>query len=53
VRIYNIKEEEEVVSKLVEEKKVLYLIPRQIIIYYNTVKKIEQLAIVLGCVYYY
>jgi len=25
--MYNVKEEEEVVSKLVEEKKVLYLIP--------------------------
>ena len=28
VRIYNIKEEEKVVAKLVEKKKVLYLIPR-------------------------
>ena len=51
--MYNIKEEEEVVSKLVEEKKVKYLMPGQIIVYYNTVKKTERLATVLGYIYYY
>ena len=51
--MYNVEEEEKVVSKLVEEKKAKYLIPGQIIVYYNTVKKTERLATVLGCVYYY
>ena len=41
IQIYNIKEEEEVVSKLVKKKKVKYLIPRQIIMYYNIVEKIK------------
>ena len=53
MQIYNIKEEEKVVSKLVKEKKVKYLIPRQIIMYYNTVKKMEQLATVLEYICYY
>ena len=53
MRIYNIKKKEKVVGKLVKEKKVKYLMPRQIIIYYNTVKKTERLATVLGYIYYH
>ena len=53
MRIYNIKEEKKVVSKLVKEKKIKYLIPKQIIIYYNTVKKTEQLVTVLKYICYY
>ena len=53
MQIYDIKEKEEVVSKLVKEKKVKYLIPGQIIVYCDMVEKTERLAMVLGCVYYY
>ena len=41
------------VGKLIKKKKVKYLMPRQIIIYYNTVEKTERLATVLGYIYYY
>ena len=41
MQIYNVKEEKKMVSKLIKKKKVKYLIPRQIIVYYNIVKKIK------------
>ena len=41
------------VGKLIKKKKVKYLIPRQIIIYYNTVEKTKRLATVLKYIYYY
>ena len=53
VRMYDVKEEEEVVGKLVEEKKVKYPMPGQIIVYCDTVEKTERLATVLGCVCYH
>ena len=53
VRMYNIEEEEEVVGKLVGEKKAEYPMPGQIIVYCDTVEKTVRLATVLGCVYYY
>ena len=51
--MYNIKEKKEVVSKLIKKKKVKYLIPKQIIVYYNTVEKTKQLVTVLEYICYY
>jgi hypothetical protein len=53
IQLHNRRKEEETVVKLVTEKKQQYPMPRQIIIYCNTVKKTKRLAAVLRCVCYH
>ena len=53
VQIYNKDNEEEVVSRLVSEKKQEYPMPGQIIVYCGTVERTVRLATVLGCVCYH
>lgn len=53
VRLYDKKEEMEVVQRLVEEKKQQYPLPGQIVIYCETVELTRKLAEVLDCACYY
>ncbi len=53
IQLHDRREKKETVIKLVKKKKQQYSMPRQIIIYCDTVKKTKRLAAVLGCVCYH
>jgi superfamily II DNA helicase RecQ len=53
IHAYDMEEEEEAVSRLVEELKQKYPSPGQVIVYCDTVQKTVRLAEVLGCVCYH
>ncbi|KAF2174793.1 P-loop containing nucleoside triphosphate hydrolase protein [Zopfia rhizophila CBS 207.26] len=53
VQMYNREEEDEVLSKLVEEKKRQYPMPGQIIVYCDMVEKAVRFATMLKCVCYH